>query len=39
MNILSERLREGAAYEEEHNEEEMDTAGISFLICAMHMKR
>ena len=24
MNILSERLREGAAYEEEHNEEEMD---------------
>ena len=30
MNILSERLREGAAYEEEHNEEEMDTAGISF---------
>lgn len=30
MNILSERLREGAAYEEEHNEEEMDTAGFSF---------
>ena len=29
MNILSERLREGAAYEEEHNEEEKDTAGIS----------
>ena len=34
MNILSERLREGAAYEEEHkedNDEEIDTAGISFL--------
>ena len=30
MNILSERLREGAAYEEEHKEEEIDTAGISF---------
>lgn len=30
MNILSERLREGAAYEEEHEEEEVDTAGISF---------
>lgn len=30
MNILSERLREGAAYEEEHKEEEVDTAGISF---------
>lgn len=30
MNILSERLREGASYEEEHKEEELDTAGISF---------
>ena len=30
MNILSERLREGVAYEEEHEEEELDMAGISF---------
>lgn len=30
MNILSERLREGVAYEEEHEEEERDMAGISF---------
>lgn len=30
MNILSERLKEGASYEEEHREEEIDTAGISF---------
>lgn len=30
MNILSERLKEGASYEEEHEDEDIDTAGISF---------